>query len=265
MNLGEKPMPDEFPTLEVVALIGVLAALLGLLQLRRSMSEIPSLAAALKRALKAGDLPEVRAQCGQAEGAAFARIGLALADALGAETRPSERELRHVITNARKRSAKAAQRGRGRDLVVAAVLIGAASYAYGAKLDVGIAFFAMLGAALVVTALGPVLRRSMLDSLERESDGLLDAANAYLALKKSPDAAACSECGSGEAARIGSPALDTVRDLGLTELLVCKACGLVSGRVQDPHAIGHDEARGVRVVAEKPLESTAVNEPGHEG
>lgn len=258
-------MSDDFPTLEVVALIGVVAALLGLLQLRRSMGEIPGLAAAIKRALKAGDLAEVRAQCGQAEGAAFARIGLALVDALGAETRPSERELRHVITTARKRSAKSAQRGRGRDLVVAAVLIGAGAYAYGAKLDVGVAFFAMLTAALVVTAVGPVLRRSMLDSIERESDGLLDAASTYLKVQKLPDPGACPECEALEAARIGSPALDTLRDLGVTELVVCKNCGLVRGRVEKPEAIGSDEARGVRVVAGKPLESTAVNERRHDG
>src|SRR4051812_7616366 len=90
-------MPDEFPTLEVVAFIGVVAALVGMLQLRRGMSEIPRLATALERALRAGDLPEARALCGKAEGAAFARVGLALVDALGKQPRPDGVALKGIL------------------------------------------------------------------------------------------------------------------------------------------------------------------------
>ena len=178
----------DVPGGEVVALIGVVAALVGMLQLRRGMSEIPRLAAALERALRAGDLAEARALCGQAEGAAFARIGLALVDALGAKPRPDGAALKSVIAQARKRAAKAAQRGRGRDLVVAAVLVGAGAYAIRASLGVGRAFYGMLAAALLATALGPILRRALLDKLVRASDGLLQAANAYLALETPPGA-----------------------------------------------------------------------------
>src|ERR1700748_2975489 len=127
-------MPDEFPTFEVVALIGVVAAFMGMLQLRRGMSEIPKLAEAVQAALRRGDLAGARALCGQAEGAAFSRIGLALIETLRREPQPSAATLRGVLASARKRASAAAQRGRARDLVVAAVLIGAGAYAIRASL-----------------------------------------------------------------------------------------------------------------------------------
>jgi len=258
-------MPDEFPTLEVVALIGVVAALVGMLQLRRGMSEIPKLGPALERALRSGDLAQARALCGQAEGAAFARIGLALVEALAREPRPNAATLGQVLGQARRRAAAAAQRGRGRDLVVAAVLIGAGAYALRASLGVGRTFYAMIAAALLVTALGPVLRRSMLDKLVRASDGLLAAATAYLALRAAPGEPRCPECQSGDAVRIGAPALDSVRDLGLTEVTVCRSCGLVRGRVQHPAAITADAARGVALASPDGAESSTENESEHEG
>jgi hypothetical protein len=255
-------MPDEFPTLEVVALIGVIAALVGMLQIRRSMSEIPKLGRALERALRAGDLAEARALCGRAEGAAFARIGLALIEALAREPAPAPRELKHVITAARKRAAATAQRGRARDLVVSAVLIGAGAYAVRASLGVGSTFYAMLAAALLVTALGPVLRRSLLNAMVRASDGVFDAATAYLA-QRTTRRAVCLECHSEASVHIGAPALDAVRDLGLTELFVCRSCGLVRGRVERPEAIQVEPARGIELTpTDPPLESSA--EPGRE-
>ena len=259
-------MPDEFPTLEAVALIGVVAAFVGMLQLRRGMSEIPTLGLALERALRAGDLAQARALCGQAESAAFARIGLALVDALGREPRPDAGDLRQVITHARKRAAATAQRGRGRDLVVAAVLIGAGAYALRASLGVGKPFYAMLAAALLVTALGPVLRRSMLDKLVRASDGLLAAATVYLERQATPDEASCRECGSRDAAHFGPPALDGLGDYGLTELIVCRSCGLVRGRVPRPETIAEDPARGVRLAKQRAgSDSSPAPENEHEG
>jgi hypothetical protein len=256
---------DEFPTLEVVALIGVIAALVGMLQLRRSMSEIPKLAHALERALRAGDLAEARSLCGRAEGAAFSRIGLALVDALGKKPRPDARELQHVITTARKRAASIAQRGRARDLVVTAVLIGAGAYALRASLGVGGTFYAMIGAALLVTALGPVLRRSMLTRLVGASEGLFSAATAYLALERTPDPAACPECRSTASVRIGPPALGVLEELGVRELRVCRSCGHVRGRVEDPGAIASDAPRGIELTSEPPLESSAEAGREHDG
>lgn len=259
-------MPDEFPTLEVVALIGVLAALVGMLQLRRGLREIPALADGLEKALRAGDLARARALTLRAEGAAFGRFGAALVEALGRDRRPTERELDHVIHQTRRRAAASAQRGRARDLVVAAVLIGASAYAVRASLGVGRAFYAMLGAALVMTALGPILRRAMLDRAVEASDGLLRAASAYLTLRATQGRASCAECGGLELLEIGAPALDPLNDLGVEALVVCRRCGLVSGRVERPESLGVDEPRGVRLRAAEPeLESSAEPDAEHQG
>jgi hypothetical protein len=258
-------MPDEFPTFEVVALIGVMAAFVGMLQLRRGMNEIPKLSAALERALRAGDLAEARALSGRAEGAAFARIGSAIVEALGRDPRPNQAALRNVIAVARRRTAAAAQRGRARDLVVAAVLIGAGAYALRASLGVGRAFYALIAAALVVTALGPILRRSMLDASVRATDGLLAAATEYLSLHAEPNRV-CPKCHSRDAVRIGPPALDGLAALGVGELSICRQCGTVRGRVESPEAIVEDPSHGVRFTPlEPPLESSAEPEREHQG
>jgi hypothetical protein len=258
-------MPDEFPTFEVVALIGVVAAFVGMLQLRRGMSEIPKLSAALEQALRSGDLGAARALCAHAEGAAFARIGSALVEALGRDPRPQAATLRNVVAAARKRASAAAQRGRARDLVVAAVLIGAGAYAVRASLGVGRAFYTLIAAALVVTALGPILRRSMLDATVRASDGLLAAAIEYLSLEAVPNSA-CPKCRSRDAVRVGQPALDGLRALGVNELAICRQCGTVRGAVEHPEAIIEDAARGVHFTPLEPvLESSAEPEREHEG
>ena len=258
-------MPDEFPTFEVVALIGVVAAFVGMLQLRRGMSEIPKLSAALEQALRAGDLNGARVLCGQAEGAAFARIGSALVEVLGRDPRPNPSALRHALTSARRRATASAQRGRARDLVVAAVLIGAVAYAVRASLGVGRAFYALIAAALVVTALGPMLRRSMLNAIIAASEGLLAAATDYLALEAEPSRA-CRKCGSRDAVRVGPPLLDGLAALGLTELDICRHCGTVRGEVERPEAIMEDPARGVHFTALEPvLESSAEPEREHQG
>lgn len=258
-------MPDEFPTFEVVALIGVVAAFVGMLQLRRSMSEIPKLSAALEQALRAGDLAQARALCAHAEGAAFARIGSALVEALGRDPRPPATTLRHVLTAARRRAIAAAQRGRARDLVVSAVLIGAGAYAVRASLGVGRAFYGLIAVALLVTALGPMLRRSMLNAIVRASDGLLAAATEYLSHEATPNRA-CPKCGSRDAVQIGAPALAGLSALGVTELAICRHCGSVRGEVEHPEAIVEDPARGVRFTPLEPvLESSAEPEREHQG
>lgn len=259
-------MPDEFPTLEVVAFIGVLAALVGMLQLRRGLREVPALTQALESALRKGDLARARAVVGEAEGAWFVRVLSGLVDALGREPRPKERDLESFAAQAQRRAAAAMQRGRARDLVVAAVLIGAAAYAVRASLGVGTAFYAMLAAALVMTALGPLLRRSMFDAVAKASDRLVGAAKAYLAERAGGSGSPCPECGSRDFIVLGPPALDGVRALGLTELIVCRECGVVRGRIDRPDAIRADAARGVRVgPREAELESTAEPDQEHPG
>jgi len=133
-------------------------------------------------------------------------------------------------------------------------------------IDGGILLIALYCGALVVTALGPILRRTMLDAVVRASDGLLRAASSYLALKGTRGADSCPECGSHDTLRIGSPALDALSDLGLRELDVCRQCGFTRGRVEHPDAIRVDDARGVRPRAVEPeLESSAEPDAEHPG
>jgi hypothetical protein len=256
---------DEFPTLEVVAFIGVLAALLGMLQLRSGLREVPKLSQALEAALRAGDLSRARALTATAEGAAFGRMGSALIEALDRDPRPNQRSLELVVAQARRRAAAAAQRGRARDLVVAAVLIGAAAYAVRASLGVGRAFFAMLGAALLMTAIGPVLRRAMLDTVVRASEGLLRAATTYLTQQAAQSRKPCAECGALEALELGAPTLDPLAELGIRTLSVCRRCGHVSGFAERPGAIAVDEARGVRLRSAEPELESSVDASEHEG
>jgi hypothetical protein len=66
--------------------------------------------------------------------------------------------------------------------------------------------------------------------------------------------------------RIASPALDSLKDVGLTELLVCRSCGLVRGRVEEPEAIRGDATRGIELSPdEAPLGSSAEPEREHHG
>lgn len=256
---------DEFPTLEVVAFIGVLVALVRMLQLRSSLREIPKLSEALEAALRGGNLGRARALTATAEGAAFGRVGSALVEALDREPRPTQRSLEVIVAQARRRAAAAGQRGRARDLVVAAVLIGAAAYAARASLGVGRTFFAMLGAALLMTAVGPMLRRAMLDMVVRASDGLLRAASTYLAQQAAGSSQPCAECGALEALEIGAPALDALAELGVHKLSVCRRCGHVSGHADRPSTIPIDEARGVRLRAAEPELESSAEASEHEG
>ncbi|HEY3500976.1 MAG TPA: hypothetical protein VGK73_40060 [Polyangiaceae bacterium] len=257
-------MPDEFPTLEVVALIGVIVALVRTFQLRVALGEIPKLGRELERSLRAGDLAGARALCQRTEGAAFARVGSALVERLAGGP-VAKNELRRVARDAKKRAALGIQRKRGRDLVVAAVLIGAGAYALRANLGVGTAFYALLVVALLVTALGPVLRRATLVALEAEGDRLLDAA---LAFRGSSAAAVspCPECGASEAVDLSGKSLAGLSALGIETLRVCRQCGAVRGRAKSPETIALDEANGVSAAHSLPdLGSSADPESEHQG
>lgn len=261
------PVPDEFPTLEAVAAIGVIAALVGTFQLRAALGEIPKRANDLERALRAGDLDTARTLCGRAEGAGFAAIGGAVVGALGRTPAPNASELRRTSDAALRRAERLAQRGRARDLVVAAVLIGAGAYATGAALGVGAFFYAGLGLALAATALSPVLRRVLLRELERASKGLLEAALAYLGGRGGSENRACEICGAIESLRLGPRALTCVERFGVERLDVCLTCGRVTGQVASPRAIIPDPAEGVDLISALPPaeKSTTAHDREHDG
>jgi hypothetical protein len=258
-------VPDEFPTLEAVALIGVIVAAVRTWQLRAALAEIPKLVAELERALRAGDLAEARARCAKSEDAAFARVGAAVLDRLGVAPSTPPNELRRSVREAKKRAATAAQRKRGRDLVVAAVLIGAGAYALGGGLGVGPTFYALIAAALVITALGPVLRRATLVALETASDRLLAAALEYRGPGPASAAGPCPECGSDRTLDVTGDALGGLGRLGVTALGVCRDCGAVRGRAPVPIALPEGAAGFRATKSVPPPESPADPESEHQG
>lgn len=154
-------MPDEFPTLEVVILIGTLAALARTVALWSGLSEIPKLLPALEDALRAGDIGRARRLCERSRATTAARFGHALVE--GFSTGDGERSLERALSRTR----AGVRRGHGRDLAALAVLVGAGAYAERASLGVGRLFYGLLAAALVLTVLGTILRqRTLLGLLE---------------------------------------------------------------------------------------------------
>jgi hypothetical protein len=260
-------VPDEFPTLEAVALIGVIVAVVRTWQLRVALAEIPKLAEGLERALRAGDLPAARELCANSEAAAFARVGSAVLERLGEARKAQPNELRRGVRDAKKRAATAAQRKRGRDLVVAAVLIGAGAYALSGGLGVGPTFYVLIAGALVITALGPVLRRATLVALEQASDRLLAAAIEYKRPEAGFDAGPCPECGATQALEVSGDALGSLAKLGVATLRVCRECGGVRGRASSPVSVPPDPLPGVRTSnsVPPPPELPADPESEHQG
>jgi hypothetical protein len=259
-------VPDEFPTLEVVALIGVIVAVVRTWQLRVALAEMPELGKELEAALRAGDLRAARSLCARTEGAAFARVGSAVVDRLARSPAATASELTRIVRDAMKRATLAVQRKRGRDLVVAAVLIGAAAYAVRTDLGVSQAFYTLLGLALLVTALGPILRRSTLTALSTASDSLLSAALSYRSPRAGAESGPCLECGSSEAVELTGEGLGGLERLGVEAVRVCRECGALRGRAKDPASIVLDAAHGIREARALPSsEGAADPESEHQG
>jgi hypothetical protein len=167
-------MPDEFPTLEAVAVIGVLVALARTFALFSGLREIPALARALEQALRTGDLGRARSVCDRSPAAAAARFGHALVAGLESTEGASapDRSVERALTRTR----KSLRRGHARDLAATAVLIGAGAYATQASLGVGRLFYALLGAALALTVLGALLRQQTFGAIAATAGPLTQAA-----------------------------------------------------------------------------------------
>ena len=124
-------MPDEFPTLEAVAALGVLALLIRTLLVASEMQSVPKLAAELVRALAAGNRSSALSACNAPAAPALARsaremIALVGDPPYGPDTaldlKQEQRELEQDL-------ARRAESGRARDLIVLIVLIGAMAFA----------------------------------------------------------------------------------------------------------------------------------------
>lgn len=156
-------MPDEFPTLEAVALLGTLATLARTFALWSGMSQIPVLLGALEPALRTRELARARHLCERSKAAMAARFGLTLVEGLDSPDAAGTEERR--VQRALSRARALVRRGHARDLVALAMLFGAGAYADLAALGVGAVFYVLLATALALTVLGAFLRQGAWSTL----------------------------------------------------------------------------------------------------
>src|SRR6186997_2348026 len=110
----DRSMPDEFPTLEAVAAIATLAALLRTVQVFGALGEVRRSSVEIAEALGRGDRAEARRVCERSEGRAFARLATALLDTLDARPVDVEeltRTVEHAALRVRRRSRRASASG----------------------------------------------------------------------------------------------------------------------------------------------------------
>ncbi len=242
-------MPDEFPTLEAVAALGVLALLIRTLLVASEIQTVPKFAGELVRLLGAGERAAALAACNTVSAPALARAAREVIALVGdppyapetaADLANEQRELEHDLT-------ARAESGRARDLIVLAVLIGAMAFAILSSLVVSRWFHGLAAFASLLLVVGYVMR-SRLRSIERVELGHIgDAVRRMLEVAPSPTSArrslhsidgGCTACGEtlflvAHDAALGS----SLPALGIHELRICKNCGFLTGQAADPAAL----------------------------
>jgi len=161
-------MPDEFPTLEAVAALGVLALLIRTLLVLSEMRSLPAFAAELGRALSAGDRAAALAACNAPIAPALARSARELIALVGDPPYGPDAaaDLKHELGELEQDLARRGESGRARDVIVLSVLLGAMAFAVLSKLPVSAWFHGLAVAASALLILGYVLR-SRLRGIER--------------------------------------------------------------------------------------------------
>lgn len=251
-------MPDEFPTLEAVAALGVLALLIRTLLIASEMQSVPRLARELTRLLGSGDRTNALAACNAPAAPALARSARDLIEVVGEP--PYGAEARLELTQEQQELeqdlARRAESGRARDLIVLTVLIGAMAFAAVSNLLVSRWFHALAALASLLVIIGYVmrsrLRRIERVELSRISDalaGMLAAASQRSARPSLPSMdGGCTVCGENVFLRVHGSALGaSLPALGIHELRVCKNCGFVSGQAEDRAALARGELEELRV------------------
>jgi len=121
-------MPDEFPTLEAVAALATLTALVRAAQVLAALGELKRLSAKLARALERGDREAARRVCAASEGAAFSSVASALLHTLG--TGPVDRSaLERSLEQATGRVAKRSRRASTSGGLISLLLVGLVFFA----------------------------------------------------------------------------------------------------------------------------------------
>jgi len=242
-------MPDEFPTLEAVAALGVLALLIRALLVANETKVLPPFVNGLTRSLRAGDRGSALAACNTPEAPALARVARELISRVGDPPYGANalNELKQEQHELEAELARRGESGRARDLIVLAVLLGAMAFAALSSLLVGPWFLALAGAAAVLLIVGFVMR-SRLRGVERAELARIGEALAEgLAQAPTPNSArpslpsidgGCTACGENVFLIARDAALGSALPaLGIHELRICKNCGLVAGQAHDPAAL----------------------------
>jgi hypothetical protein len=242
-------MPDEFPTLEAVAALGVLALLIRTLIVASEMRSLPAFAADLGRALAGGDRAAALAACNTPVAPALARSARELIALVGEPPYDPEAALdvKHELNELEQDLARRAESGRARDVIVLSVLLGAMAFAVLSKLPVSTWFHALAAFASLLLVVGYALR-SRLRSIERVELGRI-AHSITLMLAAAPSESprrslhsidgGCTVCGETVFLVAHDAALGTsLPALGIHELRICKHCGFVVGQAEDSAALG---------------------------
>jgi len=212
-------MPDEFPTLEAVAALGVLALVIRTLVVANETKVLPPFAADLVRALRSGERSRALTACSAPDAPALARVARELISHVGEPPYGPEAalELRNEQSELEQNLARRAESGRARDLIVLAVLLGAMAFAALSRLPVSAWFQALAGAASLLLVVGYVMR----SRLRRE---MLAAAEADLEFERAivaEQGLRIERAGIGHA-HLGQQFLDQ-RGLALAELVALAA------------------------------------------
>jgi hypothetical protein len=174
-------MPDEFPTLEVVAALATLVALVRAAQLFMAIGELRRLSGELALALRAGDRDAAHRLVADTEGRAFSAAASALLDALNhgpVEPRELARTVEHAAVRVQRRS----RRTSGSGALVGLLLVGLLFYAFASRLSASTAaapstlFDALVVTGVVVLAAGIVLNQLLARETRRTAHTLAEAA-----------------------------------------------------------------------------------------
>jgi hypothetical protein len=242
-------VPDNFPTLEVVAALGLCIALLRTIRVLRSLVKIPQVNQQLAALLDKGERDSALKLCAEDDAAAFLQMARRVLLEVRQHTATEETEaLRHRLMQVFDREyavqAERIQSGRARDTVALAVLLGAIAYATVARLGVGTVFFALCAAGALFLAWNVWVRGRVLSESRQAAPSLVDAA--VRLVRRAPPPAArqrqtrahCPSCG-GELSASGSGELSLGgATAAVAGIVVCRKCGHVEGKLGDPAALG---------------------------
>jgi hypothetical protein len=269
-------VPDEFPTLEVVAALGFAIVVIRTYQLHASSQVMDSEHAALTLVLRRGNRRRAAAFAEKLRSAQYRQIALpvveATAELSGTDTESVRSTIAAVLAEAEKAQIRRISSGRARDLLALVLLVGLAAYLV--KVDWALSpwVYALLAAGGILLFASYFLRRSILNRLRKHRDGLLEAAIS-LARARAPAlaAGACAQCEGTEYIAVEHPEKISFngehRPLGVAELLICRNCGSIRGHVHDPRQVpvGPEHGTSLRSSLPDEAEDLELETREHEG